>query len=142
MNLLPGGVENGLGIDGNSQGIAKNVVVVGYGLHHLGQGPSLRVVLFEPPRPLREQLAPGGRLVLPLGASEQSLTAVDPEGTVVDTRGGVRFTPLLVEGEQAGGIERNRTAREERERAVRAAERRRGWEQEWIDWDDAAGRRF
>ena len=89
----------------------------------------------EPPRALLSQLAPGGRLVVPLGGSEQALAAVGPEGSVLDTFGEVRFTPLLVEGEQTGGIERNRMAREEREFAERAAQRRRGWEQEWIDWD-------
>lgn len=110
-----------------------------------GYAPFDRILVeaaaIEPPRALRDQLADGGRLVLPLGATDQALAVVDPGGEVVDARGGVRFQPLLVEGEQAGGIERNRTAREERERAARAAERRRGWEQEWIDWDRAGGLR-
>ena len=110
-----------------------------------GYAPFDRILVeaaaIEPPRALCEQLAEEGKLVLPLGASDQALAAVAPGGDVLDTHGGVRFKPLLVEGEQAGGIERNRTAREERERAVRAAERRRGWEQEWIDWDDAGGLR-
>lgn len=89
----------------------------------------------DPPRRLVAQLAPGGRVVIPLGVSEQELTTVRASG---DARGhgSVRFKPLLVEGEQAGGIERNRVVREEHERAVRAAERRRGWEFDWIDWDD------
>ena len=110
-----------------------------------GYAPFDRILVeaaaIEPPRALHSQLADGGRLVLPLGATDQALAVVDPGGEVVDTHGGVRFQPLLVEGEQAGGIERNRTAREERERAARAAERRRGWEQEWIDWDRAGGLR-
>jgi protein-L-isoaspartate(D-aspartate) O-methyltransferase len=95
----------------------------------------------DPPDALVDQLTPEGRLVLPLGGSDQALAAVGPDGGVVDSHGDVRFKPLLVEGEQAGGIERNRTAREDRERARRAAERRRGWEQEWIDWDQAGGLR-
>jgi len=95
----------------------------------------------EPPAALLAQLADGGRLVLPLGANDQVLTAVDSTGDVASRHGGVRFQPLLLEGEQAGGIERNRMAREDRERAARAAERRRGWEQEWIDWDRAGGLR-
>ena len=94
----------------------------------------------RPPRALVEQLAPGGRLVLPLGSGDQSLAAFDDPGTEPRRLGPVRFKPLLVPGEQAGGLERNRTAREERERLARAAERRRGWEQEWIDWESRAGR--
>lgn len=95
----------------------------------------------EPPDALVDQLAPDGQLVLPMGATDQALTVVGPSGEVVDTHGEVRFKPLLVEGEQTGGIERNRMAREDRELAERAAERRRGWEQEWIDWDRAGGLR-
>ena len=98
----------------------------------------------EPPRALLEQLASDGRLVIPLGVSDQTLTVVDGDdaaATLAGERnhaqplGTVAFEPLLVEGEQAGAIERNRTVREDRERAQRAAERRTGWEQEWIDWD-------
>ena len=91
----------------------------------------------EVPRALREQLAPGGRLVMPIGVGEQSLTVVE-DGDVTDGRplGTVSFAPLLVDGEQAGSIERNRTVREDRERARRAEERRTGWERDWIDWDD------
>jgi len=47
---------------------------------------------------------------------------------------------MLVEGEQADTVERNRTRREDREFARRNAEGRTGWEQEWIDWDDAVRR--
>jgi protein-L-isoaspartate(D-aspartate) O-methyltransferase len=42
---------------------------------------------------------------------------------------------MLVDGEQANTVERNRTHREDREFAQRAHERRKGWEQDWIDWD-------
>jgi protein-L-isoaspartate(D-aspartate) O-methyltransferase len=41
-----------------------------------------------------------------------------------------------VDGEQVDTVERNRTVREDRERARRAAKGRGGWEQDWIDWDD------
>ncbi|MFB6121672.1 MAG: protein-L-isoaspartate O-methyltransferase [Halobacteriaceae archaeon] len=88
----------------------------------------------EPPAALVEQLAPGGRLVMPLGLPEQTLTAVEGGGAVGEF-GPTEFDPLLVEGEQHSGVERNRTAREERERAAREAQSRTGWEQDWIDWD-------
>ncbi|MFB6119183.1 protein-L-isoaspartate O-methyltransferase [Halosegnis sp.] len=91
----------------------------------------------EPPRQLLAQLADGGRLVLPLGAGTQTLTALGPDGDDRERLGSVAFAPMLVEGEQANTLERNRTRREEGERARRADQRRRGWEQEWIDWDDA-----
>jgi protein-L-isoaspartate(D-aspartate) O-methyltransferase len=90
----------------------------------------------DPPGALLDQLAPGGRLVMPRGSTEQELVAVE-DGEVVEREGGVRFKPLLLEGEQAGGIERNRTARESRERAAEAAASRSGWERDWIDWDGA-----
>ena len=91
----------------------------------------------EPPRRLLAQLADDGRLVLPLGAGTQTLTVVGPDGDDRERLGSVAFAPMLVEGEQANTLERNRTRREEGQRARRARERRRGWEQEWIDWDDA-----
>ncbi|MFC4448883.1 protein-L-isoaspartate O-methyltransferase family protein [Halorussus aquaticus] len=92
----------------------------------------------DPPRPLVQQLASDGRLVIPVGVGDQSLTVID--GSEVGDQKGrplgtVAFAPLLVEGEEAGSIERNRTVREDRERAERARERRTGWEQDWIDWD-------
>lgn len=88
----------------------------------------------NPPAALVDQLEPSGRLVLPLGGADQSLVAVE-DGAVAERFGPVGFHPLLVEGEQHGAVERNRTAREDREFAQRVRSRRRGWEQEWIDWD-------
>jgi protein-L-isoaspartate(D-aspartate) O-methyltransferase len=99
----------------------------------------LEAAAIEPPRRLVRQLATAGRLVLPLGGGEQTLTAVEPAShggyDVTERHGTVAFSPMLLEGEQADTVERNRTLREDREFARRAAERRRGWEQEWIDWD-------
>ncbi|MDY6817148.1 MAG: protein-L-isoaspartate O-methyltransferase [Halobacteriales archaeon] len=95
----------------------------------------------QPPRALLDQLTDTGRLVMPLGANDQDLVAIggdsDPDGEleIIDRFGPVRFKPLLVEGEQPDTIERNRTAREEQERAQQQAQRRHGWEQDWIDWD-------
>jgi len=90
----------------------------------------------EPPRALVEQLVPGGRLVIPLGAADQSLTIVrGDDDTESQPLGTVLFAPLLADGEQSGSVERNRTVREDRERAQRARERRTGWEHDWIDWD-------
>ncbi|MFT4890948.1 MAG: protein-L-isoaspartate(D-aspartate) O-methyltransferase [Halobacteriales archaeon] len=89
----------------------------------------------RPPRSLLDQLAADGRLVMPVGAQGQTLTVLDAEGEAVERLGSVAFAPLLVDGEQASAIERNRTEREEREHARRAAERRRGWQYDWIDWD-------
>ncbi|WP_435361384.1 protein-L-isoaspartate O-methyltransferase family protein [Haloarchaeobius sp. DFWS5] len=86
----------------------------------------------SPPRALLDQLAPGGRLVMPRGVGEQSLVAVEGD-EVVERFGPVTFAPLLVEGEQAGAIERNRQMREDRERAAKAVQR--GWEYDWIEWD-------
>ncbi|MFC7044569.1 protein-L-isoaspartate O-methyltransferase [Halobacteriaceae archaeon GCM10025711] len=88
----------------------------------------------RPPGALVRQLAPDGRLVMPVGTGEQSLVAVE-DGDVVEEFGGASFDPLLVDGEQHGTVLRNRTEREERERAAREAQARRGWEQDWIDWD-------
>jgi protein-L-isoaspartate(D-aspartate) O-methyltransferase len=89
----------------------------------------------DPPPALLDQLADDGRLVMPRGRGpDQSLLAIDGDGTET-THGPVAFQPLLVDGEQSGAIERNRTAREDAERAARAAQSRTGWEQDWIDWD-------
>ena len=94
----------------------------------------LEAAAVRPPRTLLDQLAPGGRLVMPLGTGEQSIAAVDPDGGA-ERLGGCAFAPMLVEGEQATTVERNRTRREDREFAERAARRRKGWEFDWIDWD-------
>ncbi|WP_276270528.1 protein-L-isoaspartate O-methyltransferase family protein [Haloarcula litorea] len=88
----------------------------------------------EPPRALLDQLAEDGRLVMPLGTGQQSLAVVQPGGDT-ERLGGVAFRPMLVEGEQADTVERNRTRREDREHARRQAQSRAGWEQDWIDWD-------
>ncbi|QSX00942.1 protein-L-isoaspartate O-methyltransferase family protein [Haloterrigena alkaliphila] len=98
----------------------------------------LEAAAVDPPRALLEQLRDDGRLVFPRGSQPQHLEAVTAEGDRIRS-GTVSFDPLLVEGEQSGSIERNRTAREDREHAIRRAESRRGWEQEWIEWDDSIG---
>ncbi|MCH7659216.1 MAG: protein-L-isoaspartate O-methyltransferase [Euryarchaeota archaeon] len=89
----------------------------------------------RPPRSLVEQLTEGGRLTMPMGAGEQTLVSLDSAGDLVERICPVAFRPLLVEGQQPGRLERNRTEREDREFAERNAQRRHGWEQEWIDWD-------
>ncbi len=89
----------------------------------------------EPPAALLDQLAPGGRLVMPLGTAGQELVAIEG-GERVAEFGTVAYHPMLVEGEQPDGVERNRTRREDREHARRDAARRKGWEQSWIDWEE------
>jgi protein-L-isoaspartate(D-aspartate) O-methyltransferase len=96
----------------------------------------LEAAALSPPAALVEQLADGGRLVMPHGAGEQTLVVVEG-GEVVERLGGVAFQPMLVEGEQADTVERNRTRREDREFARRNAQAGAGWEQDWIDWDGA-----
>lgn len=86
-----------------------------------------------PPRALMDQLAPDGRLVMPTGHSPQRLVVHHRDGST-NTGPAVRFNPLLVEGEQGTAIERNRTAREDRERARRADRTRSGWEHDWLEW--------
>ena len=94
----------------------------------------LEAAAVSPPPALLEQLAPDGRLTMPLGTGVQTLSVVDPDGERTE-HGTVAFEPLLVDGEQAGAIERNRTAREDAEFARRHERRRAGWERDWIDWD-------
>ena len=88
----------------------------------------------DPPAALLDQLTDDGRLVYPEGTTEQRLVTVQHRETV-SVHGPVAFAPLLVDGEQASAPERNRTVREDRERATRASESKTGWEHEWIDWD-------
>ena len=92
----------------------------------------------RPPRALLDQLAPDGRLVMPLGdgGPDQTLVGVDASGEVVAEFGPASFQPLLVEGEHAGGVTRNRTEREDREFARQGYFAPTGWEQDWIDWDE------
>lgn len=109
----------------------------------------VEAAVVEPPRALREQLAETGRIVYPRGTTMQTITAIEPAGTgepaasddapngftTVETAGPVQLRPMLADGEQAG-IERNRTRREDAERAEQGHFARHGWEQDWIDWDD------
>jgi protein-L-isoaspartate(D-aspartate) O-methyltransferase len=99
-------------------------------------GVLIEAAATEPPDALLRQLAPGGRLVMPKGTPEQELVAIE-DGEVTGRHGAVRFKPLLVEGEQTGGIERNRTTRESRERAAERSASQSGWERDWIDWKRA-----
>jgi len=95
----------------------------------------------RPPRALLDQLVSDGRLVMPMGTPEPTLVAVEPddspEGYAVDEEfGPATLAPLLVDGEQAGGVTRNRTEREDREFGEQGYFAPTGWEHEWIDWDD------
>ena len=94
----------------------------------------LEAAAVRPPQALCDQLTERGKLVMPLGAAQQSLAVVESDGSV-ERLGGCAFDPMLVEGEQADTVERNRTHREDREFAQRDAQRRKGWELDWIDWD-------
>ena len=109
----------------------------------------VEAAVVEPPRALREQLRADGRIVYPRGTAVQTIAAVEPVGDgapdsdddapagfrTVETAGPARLRPMLVDGEQSG-IERNRTRREDAERAEQGHFGTHGWEQEWIDWDD------
>ena len=94
----------------------------------------LEAAAVRPPDALLRQLAPDGRLVMPMGLGEQSLVTISGDESV-ERHGTVAFAPMLVESERTDTVEHNRTAREDREFAERDAERRRGWEHDWIDWD-------
>ncbi|RLM59750.1 protein-L-isoaspartate O-methyltransferase [Halobellus sp. Atlit-31R] len=96
----------------------------------------------DPPERLVGQLTADGRLVLPLGGPEQTLVTVDAAGDVIERHGPVAFKPLLVDGEQGSAPARNRTAREDAERASADGYfAKTGWEQDWIDWDEQLSRR-
>ncbi len=95
----------------------------------------LEAAAVQPPRTLLDQLSEDGRLVMPLGAHQQTVAVVDRDGDA-ERLGSCAFNPMLVDGEQADTVERNRTRREDREFAARDAKRRKGWELDWIDWDD------
>jgi protein-L-isoaspartate(D-aspartate) O-methyltransferase len=86
------------------------------------------------PPALPAQLRPAGRLVVPLGAADQRLVSVDADGQLRDEGPEVSLAPLLAPGETPTGPVRNRTVREDSERAAAAAHRRHGWELDWIDW--------
>ncbi len=93
----------------------------------------LEAAAIEPPSALRSQLTAGGRLVYPEGSTGQRL--VVEHGEERTDLGPISLAPILVDGEQSGAIERNRMAREDTEYARRRAERRRGWQLDWIDWE-------
>ncbi len=95
----------------------------------------------SPPPALIEQLTETGRLVYPhVGPRGQRLVAVDADGER-RTFDSVSFKPLLVEGEQFGSVERNRTDREDLEFATQRTAARAGWELDWLEWDGNARRR-
>jgi len=95
----------------------------------------------EPPRALVDQLAPGGRLVVPRGTTTQTLVAFDRDsdsGAVeaVGAFGAVQFRPMLVDGKQDSAPVRNRTEREDDEFDTQGYFAPTGWEYEWLDWDE------
>jgi protein-L-isoaspartate(D-aspartate) O-methyltransferase len=66
---------------------------------------------------------------------ERTGTAETDGLQVLEEAGPVQLRPLLVAGER-GGIERNRTRREDAEFSKRGYFAKQGWEQEWVDWED------
>ncbi len=103
----------------------------------------VEAAVVSPPRSLVEQLAPDGRIVFPRGATDQTLVAADRDADAprarlgpVERLGPVRFRPMLVDGEQASGHERNRTRREDAEFDSHGYFAPTGWEYEWLDWDE------
>ena len=95
----------------------------------------------KPPQALVEQLAPGGRLVVPRGTTSQTLVAFERDAEtggleVAGEFGAVRFRPMLVDGEQASSPVRNRTQREDSEFDQQGYFAPSGWEYEWLNWDE------
>lgn len=98
----------------------------------------------RPPDVLTEQLAHGGRLVVPVSGSPPTLAAFEwaatdaGEGSTlrsVAEFGPIELDPLLAPGEESGAVPRDRATREAAELASRDARARSGWEQDWIDWN-------
>lgn len=100
----------------------------------------LEAAAVQPPGALVDQLSVDGRLVMPLGTSDQSLAAIESDavgnGDVVEKFGPIALGPMLVEGEQAGSRRRNRTHREDEEFAEQGYFAKHGWEYDWVDWED------
>ncbi|WP_058367088.1 protein-L-isoaspartate O-methyltransferase family protein [Haloparvum sedimenti] len=105
----------------------------------------LEAAVVRPPRALIDQLSADGRIVYPKGTGVQTVVAAEPtvadreergpdDFAVVEEAGPARLHAMLAEGER-GGVERNRTRREDAERADQGHFARAGWEQDWIDWD-------
>lgn len=105
----------------------------------------LEAAVVDPPRALLAQLTDDGRIVFPRGTGVQTVVAAEPDGgrvgsrtrdqySVVTEAGPVQLRPMLVDGEQPG-VERNRTRREDAERARQDHFAKQGWEQEWVDWE-------
>ena len=95
----------------------------------------VEAAVLEVPSSLRDQVREAGRIVVPQGGQVQELRTITDDGDRID-HGTIALNPLLVPGEESGAIERNRTRREDREFAERAATRRSGWEHSWIEWEE------
>ncbi|MBD3162866.1 MAG: protein-L-isoaspartate(D-aspartate) O-methyltransferase [Candidatus Latescibacteria bacterium] len=97
-------------------GITNVVVKAGDGYRGWPEHAPFDVIILaaaptEIPEPLIEQLAPGGRLVLPVGDLHQELVLVekDEDGAVRRRRGiPVRFVPMTGEAERQGDASRER----------------------------------
>jgi protein-L-isoaspartate(D-aspartate) O-methyltransferase len=70
-----------------------------FGLPEAAPFDSIIVAAASPriPEPLLEQLAPSGRMILPVGSGEQYLSLIErtPQGFVETRLDAVRFVPLL-----------------------------------------------